>query len=142
MSKPSISHDAVVTAIRIAGQYKPRVAIEVPVRPRKLRRILIAAGVGGAVSLIGCGWAVGPARADTVADNYTVANAWRVCATLDDFPSPAGVFGVMGAIQNEGLTVDQSAAVMWESALGWCPRHLDLLNQITGHGATPIAVKR
>ena len=93
-------------------------------RPRRLRA-LIACAFPAAITLGALAGAV--AKADP-ADDYTIANAGRVCATLDLHPDFNGVTGVMAAvIDDSGLSVEDAAEVVVNSVRVICPHHEALI---------------
>ena len=93
-------------------------------RPRRLRA-LIACAFPAAIT-VGALAGAGVARADVT--GYTIANADKVCAVLDQYPTFAGVTGVMDAvIEDGGFTVGEAASVVVDSVWHLCPRHQRLL---------------
>lgn len=82
--------------------------------------LLASVIIGGSVGLA--------ARASADPTGYAIANAGRVCATLDEQPTFAGVTNVMAAvIADGGFSVEDAATVVVESVWNLCPRHKDLL---------------
>lgn len=70
-----------------------------------------------------------PAKADPVS-NYTAMAAPAVCSTLDSYPSVAGVTGVVQGVMNDsGFSAYDAGKVVGESVIGWCPRHVGLLQR-------------
>lgn len=90
-------------------------------RPRTLRRWLITVGLGGMIAAGSLTTTV--ARADLV-DDYTVAHAPAVCATLDAYPSVDGIEGVGMAIVDDGLAPAAAGQVITRAIFGWAPEHL------------------
>lgn len=81
----------------------------------------------------------GLARADTDVSPRAVAYAntfhAAVCSTLDDYPSVAGVEGVVLAVMDQGLTPGEAGQVAALSVLGWCPEHTAVLKAFAGKWA-------
>jgi len=96
-----------------------------PVRPRTLRRILIAAAVGAV--LAGAGIGAGIARADTETDLAAILVGDAVCTTLDTYPTTDGVLGVALALMEEGWSGEEAGAVIGAAVIRDCPRHVPLL---------------
>ncbi len=90
-----------------------------PRHARRLNRCLLV--------LVALGWlataGIATARADLV-DDYTVAHAPAVCATLDAYPSVDGIEGVGMAIVDDGLAPAAAGQVITRAIVGWCPEHL------------------
>lgn len=76
----------------------------------------------------------GVARADGVVSDveaqYILANADAVCATIDKYPTKAGVLGVMQGVIDHGFSASDSVDVINASVYAWCPRHWPLLERI------------
>lgn len=89
-----------------------------PRRARRLNRFLALVALGW---LAAAGTAV--ARADLV-DDYIVAHAPAVCATLDAYPSVDGIEGVGAAIVDDGPAPAAAGQVIARAIFGWCPEHL------------------
>ena len=68
-------------------------------------------------------------------DNASIAYAetygQAVCATLDDFPTFSGIFGVGQAIMDDGLSARQAGYAVALSVGEFCPRHLPLLQRFS-----------
>lgn len=109
-------------------------------RPRALRRRLTLAAFGAI--LAGATIGTGIAKADPQ-QNYAAINAGPICSVLDDYPSIAGVTGVLQGVQNDsGFTPYQAGQSVAEAVIGWCPRHLALLKryiQVYAPDAAPAA---
>ncbi len=71
-----------------------------------------------------------PAKADPdrVSVDYAQRYGWAVCATLDEFPSFAGLIGVGESIYDDGLSWRQAGQVLAVSVADQCPRHLQMMN--------------
>ncbi|MDN4521399.1 DUF732 domain-containing protein [Mycolicibacterium austroafricanum] len=106
-------------------------------RPRHAR------AVNRALVLITLGWAaaagMATARADLV-DTYVMTNASAVCATLDSYPSVAGIEGIGQAIMDDGLTPQAAGEVVTRAIVGWCPEHLPELNAFIAKWTTAGSV--
>jgi hypothetical protein len=89
-------------------------------RPRRTRGLLGLVAVGGliAAAFLGCG----PAKA-TPLDDYVIVNAPVICSLLDEYPSVAGVEGVVTALVSKGLSGPDAGEVA-RAVQGWCPRHI------------------
>ncbi|OBC11392.1 hypothetical protein A5784_34915 [Mycobacterium sp. 852013-50091_SCH5140682] len=62
---------------------------------------------------------------------YVLAyGAGAVCPTIDDFPSIAGVVGVVKGIAADGFTYDDAVDIVNASVGSYCPRHWSLLQQV------------
>jgi hypothetical protein len=81
------------------------------------------------------------AHADPASDAYAEKYAGAVCATLDDYPTYAGIQGVVIGIHNDGLSWYQSGEVLGTAVFNVCPRHADLVkswaNTVTS-GISPV----
>jgi hypothetical protein len=102
------------------------------VRPKTLRRRLALVGMGG---LLAAAVATMPAaRADGVISDmeaaYIAAYHGAVCGVLDEYPTAAGVVGIMRGIQDDGLSADSAVDVINASVDGFCSRHWPLLVRI------------
>ena len=103
--------------------------ITLPIRPRRLRNLLLCIGVGAAIAAT----SVGVARADTVVDLYVDRYAPAICATLDDYPTDAGVEGIGTVmVRDDGLTTAQAAEALVTSVRSTCPRHIPVLEHYAG----------
>jgi hypothetical protein len=81
------------------------------------------------VGLVAGGLLAPDAHASPVED-YAAINAGRVCATLDDFPSVAGVTGVVqGVMEDGGFTPYDAGRIVGMAVMGWCPEHLPELRR-------------
>ena len=82
--------------------------------------LLASVLIGGSVGLA--------ARASADPTGYTIANAGRICASLDEHPTFSGVTGVMAAVITDGgFSVEDAATVVVEAVWNLCPRHKNLL---------------
>ena len=75
------------------------------------------------------------ARADGNISNteyaYIVAyGAGAVCPTIAEFPSAAGVMGVMQGIVGDGFTPDSAVDIINGSVAEYCPQYWSLLQKI------------
>jgi hypothetical protein len=96
-------------------------------RPRKLRRLLALAAFGAVLAGTGAGWGI--AKADPLTDVYAARNAERVCATLDEVPSVAGVEGIVVAIMDEtGWEGGPAGEVIAISIFAKCPEYVGVLD--------------
>lgn len=113
-----------------------------PIRPRRLRRLLALTAFGAILSGTGLGWAT-DARADAGTD-YAALNAGRICATLDQFPSITGVAGIGKAIVDEGyLSYYEAGRAIGVSVAVVCPWHQPVLDRfIAANAAAQPVVKR
>jgi hypothetical protein len=76
-----------------------------------------------------------PAKADGVLSNaeaaYVIAfGAAAVCPVISQFPTEAGVFGVLMGIMDDGFSADSAVDIVNESVADFCPRHWPLLTAI------------
>jgi hypothetical protein len=109
--------------------------VTVAMRPNKVRRILAVTAVGGVLVATGVGLGIGEAHADGVISDteYAYINTYgagAVCPTIDEFPTEAGVMGVMAGIAEDGFTGDSAVDIINESVSSYCPRHWPLLQAI------------
>lgn len=74
------------------------------------------------------------AKADTTSFAYAAHQAGAVCETIADYPSPAGVLGIMAAIRDDGLTDEQAAEVLVMSVSEVCPRYMFVLEAFADRG--------
>ena len=102
--------------------------ITLPIRPRRLRNLLLCTGVGAVIAAT----SVGVARADTITD-YANRNAPVVCHVLDEFPTFDGISGVGLGIMDDGLTATQAGGVIALAVHDVCPRHTTLLLAFIEH---------
>lgn len=89
---------------------------------------------------------VGIARADGVIDDteYAYISTWgpvAICPVIDEYPSAAGVVGVMRGIMDDGMTADSAVDIINASVHQYCPRHWSLLQAIgrAARGETLVA---
>ena len=109
-----------------------------PRTSRAINRALVRAAL--AITL---GWAaaagMATARADLV-DTYVMTNASAVCATLDSYPSVAGIEGIGQAIMDDGLTPQAAGEVVTRAIVGWCPEYVPVLNAFIAKWTTAGSV--
>lgn len=99
-----------------------------PIRPRRLRRLLALTAFGAILSATGIGWAT-DARAD-VGTDYAADNAVAICKTLDAYPSIGGIMGIGQAIVNEGyLSFFDAGRAIGVSIAVVCPWHQPLMDR-------------
>lgn len=92
---------------------------------QKITRAAFLAGVAAAVGVS----LAAPAQADPE-DNYTLAEAPAVCATLDAYPTFDGIQGIGAAIvQDTGWSYAQAGYVIKTSIATDCVRHTALWNR-------------
>lgn len=72
---------------------------------------------------------------DDVLD-YTVENGQIACEVLDDYPSVAGLTGVMQAVVEDGFTSRQAGEIVALSIYEYCPNHADLIDKFIALYAT------
>jgi len=86
----------------------------------------------------------GAAHADPV-DSYTITAGPTVCEVLDEYPSLAGVTGVVqGVINDSGFTPYQAGTVVAEAVIIYCPQHLPLLHRyvaVYGDNTTGLVLR-
>ncbi len=71
----------------------------------------------------------GSAQATPV-ENYAADAGTVVCDVLDDYPTVAGVSGVVAGVMNDsGFTAYDSGAVVAEAVMLFCPYHVPLLRR-------------
>lgn len=104
---------------------------EYKIRPRVLKRLLVSMAAGAVLA----GTGIGYARADGVVSDAEFAyintyGAGAVCATIDEFPTQAGVFGVGQGIIDDGFTADSAVDIINASVAAFCPQHWPLLQAI------------
>lgn len=111
-------------------------------RPRVLRTRLALMAVGAVTA--GAVLGTGVARADgyitPTEARYIAVNGHVVCDVLDDYPSEAGVTGIMQAIVSDGFSADSSADIVNASVLENCPRFWVLLVEI-GNRARGVTLR-
>lgn len=95
-------------------------------RPRRLRRLIALAGFGAIIA--GGALGTGVARADET-DQYASLNAGRICRTLDQYPTVAGVTGILQAVMNVGFTPHDAGLVVAKAVVNSCPEHLPELQR-------------
>jgi len=94
-------------------------------RPRRLPWWVWTTAAGAIIGLALYGSAA-RAHADPI-DDEAAALKISVCSTLDDYPSVAGVLGVMDSLTDHGATAHQAAGVVVAAITQDCPRHIGLL---------------
>jgi len=108
---------------------KPRgeetASIAVGMRPRALRRRLGLVFLGALIA--GAVLGTGIARANPL-DDYVIDNAATVCSLLSEYPSTAGVEGIVIALHDKGLTAQEAGEVVGRSVVGWCPEFAPIIN--------------
>jgi hypothetical protein len=67
------------------------------------------------------------ADVDRVVVAYAAQYGGAVCATLDEYPTINGVYGIGQSIMEDGLTAYQAGQVIGLSVLEICPQHIDLM---------------
>lgn len=93
-----------------------------------LRRSLAAIAFGGLLAA-GSVTVATPAHADPV-ENYAALNAGAVCSTLDEFPTVAGVTGVVqGVMEDSGFSPYDAGRVVATAVLASCPAHITELQR-------------
>lgn len=69
------------------------------------------------------------AKADPVS-NYAALNAGPICSTIADYPTVAGVTGVLsGVMEESGFTAYQAGEVVAAAVIGWCPQYVPVLQR-------------
>jgi hypothetical protein len=53
-----------------------------------------------------------------------------ICATLNDYPTEAGVYGIASGISEDGFTPEAVAHIVNYSVETWCPQHWPLLQRM------------
>lgn len=92
------------------------------------RRSCLVATAWLALVIVGA-WLSTPAHADPQS-NYAQLNAAAICSTLDEYPTVAGVTGVLSAVMEEsGFTAYESGGVIATAVIGYCPEHLPELRR-------------
>jgi hypothetical protein len=85
--------------------------------------------MGLGAMLAGATLGTGIAKADPVGEYATIA-APAVCQTLDQFPTIAGVSGVVqGIMDDTGFTAYDAGLIIGASVYGLCPRHIGLIER-------------
>jgi hypothetical protein len=87
-------------------------------RPRVLKRRLIAAATAGFVGVILLTNA--NAKADPL-DATTITDAPDVCSALVKTPTEMGVENEVAALHLQGLSGDQAGEIVGRAVVGWCP---------------------
>jgi short subunit fatty acids transporter len=103
----------------------------VNVRPRTLNtRLLLFSMAFGAVLM---GVTMPAAKADPLAHaeaEYVVANHGAVCTVIDQYPTEAGVMGVMRGIMSDGWNAAAAVDIINVSVELYCPSNWPLLQAI------------
>lgn len=90
-----------------------------------LRRSLAAITVGGALAIMAA-----PAAHAGPVEDYTTFAAPIVCQVLDEYPSVAGVTGVVQAVMSDsGFSPYDAGTVVGVAVRDYCPRHITELQQ-------------
>jgi hypothetical protein len=86
----------------------------------------------------------GAAQATPV-DTYTITAGPTICEVLDEYPSLAGVTGVVqGVVNDSGFTPYDAGTVVAESVIIFCPTHLPLLHRyvaVYGDNTTGLVLR-
>lgn len=105
-------------------------------QPRRAttRLLLTAMAAGAVLAGTGIGYAA-QARADGVISDAEYAyiqtyGAGAVCPVIDEFPTGAGVMGVMRGITDDGFTPDAAVDIINASVQTYCPRNQPLLEAV------------
>lgn len=95
--------------------------------------LAVCAALGAAVFFL----STGTAKADTAdAVAYAAHYGGAICANLDDFPTPAGVYGTGKAVmQHSGMTAYDAGQAIAYSVAELCPRHWALIMRVAGQGS-------
>jgi hypothetical protein len=81
------------------------------------------------VGLVTGGLLAPDANAEPI-DNYAAINAGRICATLDDYPTIAGVTGVLQAVmEDSGFGPYDAGRTVATAVMASCPEHLPVLQR-------------
>lgn len=109
-------------------------------RERKARRmdalavallLIVMAAFGCVVVLL----SAPQAKADATSFAYAAHNATAVCEVIAEFPSAAGVLGIMAGIREHGgLSNEQAAEVVVMSVSEVCPRYMYVLEAFADRG--------
>ena len=66
----------------------------------------------------------------TPIDNYAAINAGPICEVLDDFPTIAGVTGIIqGVIEDSGFSPYDAGRTIATAVIAHCPEHLPVLKR-------------
>jgi hypothetical protein len=95
------------------------------------RTVIPVLWLWAACAIIGAALAAS-AKADP-ADDFARAHAADVCITLDDYPSVAGLIGVMQGVADSGLSDHDAALAVTESITYVCPIHRHLLREFAAY---------
>ena len=75
------------------------------------------------------------AKADATSFAYAAHNATAVCEVIAEFPSAAGVLGIMAGIREHGgLSNEQAAEAVVMSVSEVCPRYMYVLEAFADRG--------
>lgn len=70
------------------------------------------------------------AHADRVDDYVAAYGQGAVCPVLDEFPSNAGVLGIVShLVESQGFTSYDAGLVIAHSVLLFCPKHIPVLRK-------------
>jgi hypothetical protein len=78
----------------------------------------------------------GTLQIDPQAATYAVSNAYRICAVIGEYPSAAGVAGVIAGITEDGLTGGQAGQAIAIAVTAQCPQMWPVLEKFVT-GAAP-----
>lgn len=81
----------------------------------------VTCGIVGLLALV----PIAPASADDVTD-YADQNAKIVCKVLGDYPSVAGLSGILDAIEDDGFTSYEAGKIAGIAIYGTCPRYASI----------------
>lgn len=105
--------------------------ITLPMRPRKVRSLLALAGTAAITAGMFLG--AGTARADLSDAEFAYVVTWgplAICPVLDEYPTKAGVFGVVEGIHDDGFSYPDSVEIINAAVEAFCDRHWNLLVRI------------
>lgn len=95
--------------------------------------LAVCACLGAAVFLL----STGTAKADTAdAIAYAAHYGDAICANLDEFPTPAGVYGTGEAVmEHSGMSANDAGQAIAFSVYELCPRHWSLILRVARAGS-------
>lgn len=104
----------------------------IPMRPGRLRLALALAAVGAAGAAL---LTATPARADGYLSDaeFAYVHIWgptAICPVINEYPTKAGVLGVMEGIHDDGFAYDDSVDIINEAVSTYCPGRWGLLVRI------------
>jgi hypothetical protein len=92
--------------------------------------------MGGAVALAAL--VMTPAANASPITNYGTINAGPICKTLDDYPTVAGVTGVLSAVmEDSGFSAYQAGEVVGWTVATFCPSHIPELKRFVAIYSAP-----